>query len=304
MDVVKLFENYSVPIAGENEKHYRAGWVNTSCPFCTGNPGNHLGYNVQNDYFFCWRCGPKQTEKVLISLLGIDYKKAKEIIREYAGKSKKNNKVLTVKKKNFLRPAGNLITQNNLPSVYLWKRGFSVIDIKKIQNHFDLYYTGSLYSLDNLDLSYRIIAPIYYKNKMVSWQSRDVTGKASLRYITCPENRELIKHKHILYNDHPDLKEVVLCEGIFDVWKVFLAGFNAVCGFGVELTYEQIYRLIQYKKLVLFLDPDKAGQKHADVLYKRLLFSGVNCEIAVNPTKKDPGDMEIKRIKEILTPYF
>ena len=56
MDIERIYRDYNIPHATEGHKHCREGWVNTACPFCSGNEGLHLGYNNADDYYFCWRC--------------------------------------------------------------------------------------------------------------------------------------------------------------------------------------------------------------------------------------------------------
>ena len=44
MDILSLYQEHGVMIADEGHKHSRPGWVQTTCPFCTGHEGYHLGY--------------------------------------------------------------------------------------------------------------------------------------------------------------------------------------------------------------------------------------------------------------------
>lgn len=46
MDIVRLYHDYGVDHRTEGHKHCRPGWVNTECPFCEGNKGFHLGWNI------------------------------------------------------------------------------------------------------------------------------------------------------------------------------------------------------------------------------------------------------------------
>ena len=197
-------------------------------------------------------------------------------------------------------PGIKRITDNKMAYRYMLKRGFGAKDIKKIQKRFDLYCTGAVSLFDNMDLCYRIIAPIKKDNRIVSWQSRDITGNSNLKYITCPGKRETIDHKTILYNETQKRDFAFLVEGIFDVWKLYLAGFKAVCCFGVGYTYRQLNILIKYRKILIFFDPDKGGQKAAKEIRNQLLFSGVESHVVDNPTKKDAGDLTIKEIQKLL----
>lgn len=306
MDIEKIYSDFSVVIADSSDKHFRDGWINTSCPFCTGNPGFHLGFNVFGDYFYCWRCGKKPTIKALSKILGVSFDEAKKICKQYKGKSKIGNTQIRVKKLEFKFPSLCIpVTENPLSMRYLMdRRGFSKRDILKLQKKFSLVATKFGSQFDNMDLSYRIIAPIIFKGKVVSWQSRDMTGKSALKYLTCPKNRETMDHKTLLYNELIPSGTILVVEGIFDVWKCYLAGFRAVSTFGVEYTYPQLNRLLSYENILIFMDPDRAGRKHAAELKNRLIFGGRQSTIIKHGLDKDPGGMTINEIKGIVEPYF
>jgi len=304
MDLLRLFQDHGISSAPEGAPHYRPGWINIPCPYCTGNPGNHLGYNIEQEYFFCWRCGHKPVTKVIETLLGVNWRKAKELIRKYEGKSHNPAKKLTLKRKSFILPHAVPLNESPGGKFYFKKRGFSLKEALSLESLFELKITQPGAVIDQMDLSYRVLIPIKYQGKVVSWQTRDMSGNSPLKYISCPEARELIHHKHIFYNDDGG-DEAVLCEGVFDVWKVTLAGYRAICGFGVELTKEQIFRLMKMKKVLIFFDPDVAGQSKADLLYKQLLFSGVDVWKVLYQTpegkkKIDPGEMGLEILRDVL----
>ena len=317
-DLVQLFMDYSVNSATEGHKHHREGWINVQCPFCSGDPGYHLGFNLLNNYSVCWRCGFQGTQKAIAGVLGVSYKKAKEILKEYnQGVSTNHNTKAKIKtqKKAFRTPKPLIPIKENTPGFwYLRKRGFSVFDIDKLQDDFGVQQTGPVCSfvMNNkpVNLKFRIFAPIYYQDAMVSWQTRDISGNAGLKYLTCPGNVEKINHKKLIYFYKgmykfalPDY--IVLTEGIFDVWKIHLAGFFSGCGFGVELTIDQIYFLKHhFKRILFFLDPDRAGSRKGKELFSQLSFAGVQCELVQNNTDKDPGDMYTKDIRYCLQKHF
>lgn len=305
MDIVKIYQDYSIRSAYENDQHYRDGWVNTGCPHCSGNPGNHLGWNLAGNYFFCWRCGGKSTLQTLSKLLGVSFQEAKNIERKYKSGRTFHNKKIKVIKSKFKMPQMMVnISDYKMALNYMLKRGFFKNDIKDLEQQFHLKAIKSVSIYDNLDLCYRIVAPIIFNKEFVSWQSRDLTNNSSLKYITCPAKREVIEHKKILYNAPEYSNTIVLCEGIFDVFKVFLSGYNSTCCFGVEYTNDQLLLLMKYKRVLIFLDPDKAGRKHTKDFFQRLVFAGINAEMVKNKYNKDPGEMSKKLINECLKPYF
>lgn len=308
MDISRFFQDYSIRRAHEGEKHYRSGWYNIPCPFCSGHSGNHLGYSLSSNYFKCWRCGYKSIPKVVMRLLGVDFVQAKKIIKQYKGKTRDGGAKARVKRHRFTKPedCGPLL-QNDAAFEYLrFERGFTRKDAIWIAKRFKLEATGCMGWLDDMDLSFRIIAPIFHEDDMVSWQSRDISNLSSLKYITCPAKYERKEHKQVLYNapDPDNYPIIVVCEGIIDVWKVVLSGFPATCCFGVEYTYAQLKLLSKYKKVIIFLDPDKAGSNQAAKLFKQLVFAGVDAEVIKNKHDKDPGEMRKTLIRKILNPYF
>lgn len=306
MDIQQIYQDYSIRSAHEDDKHFREGWINTEC-FCSGNPGNHLGWNVSGQYFFCWRCGPKSTISTLSKILGVSFQETNEIQRKYKNSHHRTNKksIIKVIKSKFKLPNMMVnISDNKLAFNYMIKRGFSEKNIKKLEKVYHLKATKSVSIYDNMDLCYRIVAPIFFENEIVSWQSRDLTDNSTLKYITCSKKRETIEHKKILYNAPEYSNTVVLCEGIVDVWKVSLSGYYSTCCFGVEYTPDQLLLLMKYKRVLIFLDPDKAGSKHANKLMKQLLFAGKDCEIVINKYNKDPGDLSKFKINECLKGYF
>lgn len=312
MDIERYYQDYSIRRGFEGEKHYRKGWVNCPCPFCTGNPGNHLGYNLANEYFKCWRCGHKSHEKVITRQLGITHKAARKILKLYRGKSFVPKAEIKVKKIKFKFPLDILpIIQNRVAMNYMrQERGFSRQDIHWLWKRYQLMATGDMgffnYADKEMDLSYRIIAPIMHDLDIVSWQSRDITDTAYLKYITCPAIVETIEHKKVLYNapDPRKHRTIILCEGIVDVWKVILAGFPATCCFGVSYTYDQLKLLLKYDKVLIMLDPDKAGAESSSNLIKQMIFAGKDAEVISHGYDKDPGDMTKKLIRKILIPLM
>ena len=310
LNIEKLYQERGVMTAGAGNKHYREGWMQTACPFCSGNEGYHLGFNLENHYFNCWRCGFHPTNKAISAILHIPIRQASKLVREYSGaylSSKDKVKAVKLRKKRFKLPSNlkPILKGINSPLIYMKKkRKFTEPQIRLLQQHYKLQGTGAISSLDNINLKFRIFAPIIWENEIVSWQTRDTTGRSPLKYIACPKIRETKHHKHVLYNP-PERKDIIiLVEGIFDVWKLFLSGYPATCGFGVELKTEQILLLKQYKKVILFLDPDRAGQRKEKDIFKTLLFAGVNVDEVLNPFGKDAGDMTEKEINHVLRNHF
>ena len=299
MDIVNIYKQYGVFIASESDRHYRDGWVNTPCPYCTGNPGNHLGYNLQDNYFKCWRCGFHPTIKVLMRLLNLSYEEVKEIVYRNKGiKGFYHNKHIRITKKAFKTPS-NLQPISEVPycQKYLEKRGF---DPLFLENRYSIKATGPISELDKIDYRFRIFIPIFYDNEEVSWQTRDCTGKHNIKYLSCPKNRELVHHKDTLYQN-PLTDIIVLCEGVFDVWKVEMAGYPATCTFGIGYKVSQLLLLaINYQKIIIFFDSEPQAQEQALDMQKRLLLGGREAINICPPKFIDPGAMKPKEIRNLI----
>ena len=136
----------------------------------------------------------------------------------------------------------------------------------------------------------------------MSWQTRSIAKNAKLKYVSCAKAREVIEHKTILYQTPPtDL--IILCEGVFDVWKVNKAGFDATCCFGIEYKQAQINQLKKYAQVVIFFDEEIQAQKQAKKVKRLLDFSGCQTTIIQPVPGEDPGSMNVQQIKEKLKKY-
>lgn len=313
MEIHKIYGQYGIDVAPEGHKHFRQGWVQVECPFCTGNPGYHLGYNLEGQYFNCWRCGFKESTRAVANILKVPVRDAKRIIRENKGTAatttttgKKEYYPEILKRKHFRFPANaKPLSKVEYVQKYLRGRGFSGDDINRIKGTYKLYATGPISHLDQMDMRFRLVAPIFWQGKEVTWQSRDTTSLSGLKYLACPKNRELVHHKHLLYLPKKPIKtkKIVLVEGVFDVWKILCAMRTPIgtCGFGVELKDEQIKLLTQYDLVWIWLDPDAAGIQKGKQIAARLEFAGTATRII--KTEKDPGDTEKAEIEEILKDF-
>ena len=293
MNITKLYDDFSIPYASSEDRHYRDGWVNVECPFCTGdNPGHHLGWNEDESYFTCWHCGGKRTVPTIAKLLKISEQKAKQIIRQYKGIVKTKQAKVTIRRKAHRLPS-NTEPLSARHKNYLIDRGF---DADYLEQKYGLLGTGPVSSLDGINYKFRIVAPIYWSGKQVSFQGRDITDRSKLKYITCPKDRELVFHKDILYMNEGSLpsditvsKYTGICvEGITDVWRF---GDSAFATFGIKYTHAQV-RLIAslFKRVAVVFDDESQAIVQANKLVGELKFRGVDAwRVSVDG---DPGAMK------------
>ena len=270
MKIQELLNDYNIPFQTEGHKHCRPGWVNMECPFCSGNPGLHLGYNEEKNFCVCWRCGYHKIENVFTALLNISWREAKELIRQYGGHSFSQPVLTKPRVKNFKFPS-NCGQMEKPHRDYLIQRKFNP---EQLEHDWNLMGTGPISLLDRKNYKHRIIIPITWNGKIVSFQGRDITGKSELRYKACPQDRELIPHQTILYGRQEMWNDIGICvEGVTDVWRL---GFSSFATFGISFTPSQIHNIVKhFKKVVILFDDDPQAQKQAKKLMGELRFRGV-----------------------------
>lgn len=277
----EFYDDHSIRCASEGHKHCRPGWVQIPCPFCTGNPGWHLGFNLRTNFFNCYRCGFHSTMEVIHSLLSVSWSKAKDIMKEYSSHSsyhptERKQKRATEIKMPSNGPFG--------PSYIRYLRGRNYDPYDTI-NKWDLVAGGPYGSQ-----KHRIIAPVTYNNIIVSYQGRDITEKSDLKYKACKMEKEVIHHKNILYGIDHAKGSCILVEGITDVWRL---GYGAVASFGTSMMRSQIHLLAEkFRKVFVMFDngpTDKIAQWNAEKIAYDLAALDIETEICL--INGDPGDL-------------
>jgi len=313
MNIIKFYEDYNIDYKTEGHKHCRDGWVNTSCPFCTGNPGYHLGFPMDGHVFKCYRCGKHSLLEGVSKLLSTSFSEAKRIAQEYKG-------VTTIKQVNtpIIKPKGFKYPSNTSPITsthkrYLEGRGF---DPKNLVRNWEILGTGPLSFLSDgikqIDYKHRIVAPIYWNGQLVSFQSRSIKKKTEhgdVKYLACPKIRERIHHKHLVYANPANWEKMkngigIGVEGITDVWKL---GENAVCTFGIEYKVQQINIIARhFKRFAVVFDDESQAKRQAKKLVEELCLFGVDAFYI--PIVGDPGAMSYeeahKLTKSIITKIY
>ncbi|MCP4150533.1 MAG: hypothetical protein GY757_22495 [bacterium] len=147
---------------------------------------------MAGDFFTCWRCGWHPNLKVVQFFSGVGWEKAKELLRDY-----QTHHGLTKKKKSKGIRKGTLKLPTGCGELkapyrrYLRGRRY---DPDVLMEEWDLMSPGPVGGYKR-----RIIAPIYFNDRLVSYQGRDITEKSGLKYKACKQDDELIDHKNILY---------------------------------------------------------------------------------------------------------
>jgi hypothetical protein len=295
-DILGFCDEYLVDIISNNDK-----WINVSCPFC-GDKDN-LGFNIRNSYFNCWECGFHTIKDFVAETLGMN--PASEEVRKaylkYSSKEefKTHTKMLDALKKELTDIKNDIklpIEASKNISVkmkkYLESRGF---DADHLIEKYRLMDTPNLYG----NLQRRILIPIIYNKKIVSYTARDYSGKSDLRYISCEKDLESIPHKSILYNlDNCKERWCIINEGIFDCWK--LGGDNCCAVFGISYKQSQVNLIAKrFDSVCIYFDNDREAIKQAQKLSDDLTVLGVKTIVYRYNRYEDAGEIPIDEAKEI-----
>lgn len=281
-DPVRFLDDYGIEKFLEG-KNVQDGWVNINCPVCE-DPSNHGGFNIVGGYYHCWRCGGSSIPWIIKNLLSVSYTKALEIFGLYDSEIVSQVKRKEREVREFRLP-GSELERRHLQ--YLKKRGFGYEVVEK----YGLKGTERFGEYRN-----RIVIPVYYGGRVVSWQARSIVD-AEPRYMSCPNDQAVIPLKDILYNiDSCEDRRGIIMEGVIDVWKF---GDGACATFGTSLTPAQIALISEvFDEVFILFDNDDAGQHSAETLSVLLSSVGVDTEI-VEIDYEDPGSLSIEEAQEI-----
>ena len=225
-------------------------------------------------------------------MVKVSTQKASSRIKQYRTRTPQLAKETKVKiRRKAHRLPSNTEPLSDRHKQYLEKRGF---DSDYLEKKYGLLGTGPVSLLDGISYKHRIIAPIYWSNRQVSFQGRNITGKHKLKYMTCPKDRELVFHKDILYGNFRDTFPLIsndigiIVEGITDVWRFRDYSFAT---FGIEYTSVQV-RLIArlFKRVAVVFDDEAQAIIQANKLVSELKFRGVDAwRVSIDA---DPGAMK------------
>lgn len=296
LDIHRFVRDFNLTTADSGEKHYRNGWVNLACPFCFGSEGYHLGYNEETGHWNCYRCGYHNEVSAVKELTKVNWEEAKRIVIKYGGRP-----ILKVIEEDQSRPAHIVLPQGTGPlnrqaKRYLKARNF---DPYLLEEEWGLMSTGPVGNY-----KFRIIAPIFFRQKIVSYQGRDYTEASPYKYKACPKDEEVVFHKQILYGaDYATEHSVIVVEGITDVWRL---GRGAVATLGIEWTYEQVSLLRHYPRvLIMFDQAEYEARRQAFKLGQAIAAFGSHVEVYTDrENQKDPADMTDKEARAFMRQFF
>jgi DNA primase len=124
---------------------------------------------------------------------------------------------------------------------------------------------------------FRIVIPVEQGGRQVCYQTRDVTGRAKAKYLSCHDADAVVPLKSCLYglDKCAGNNWVVITEGPTKVWRL---GTGAVATFGATVSDEQVAALTRFERRVIIFDHDEAGMDGAARLANQLAVFGGQTE--------------------------
>lgn len=286
IDFFSLFSDHPINFSDKESR----GWINVSCPYCH-DTGLHLGFNISGGYCNCFRCGGHDLVETLSLLLRLTPFQIKNLIKKYTNSA-------SIKMAHSNKPEEKEI-EIVLPGEPLSKRHRQYLSRRK----FDPDFLMEKYGIKGTGIAadkwcWRIIIPIYYRNRLVAFQGRDITGQAKNKYESSGQSESIINPKRILYNlDNCKKDSVIVVEGIFDCWRI---GDDCVATLGTSLHEEQVILMVRrFKEVFLLFDPEEEAQNRAEFYGEKLASFGMVVYVINTELDRDPGDMNDKEVEKL-----
>jgi DNA primase len=245
--------------------------------------------------FVCWRCGFMPLIEAIKRLTGKSWTESKRIARKYGGTERTLFKHVRTDKERDIDVEFPIGTLDYIPKrhrKYLESRDF---DPDQIVETWSIKAAGKLGGF-----SERIIIPITYNNRLVSYTSRAIDPNEKVRYRTCTKEFERRHHKHCLYGlDFAVGKSVLVLEGPMDVWRF---GIGAVSTFGIKYTEAQV--MLLYKNFdrifTMFDETETEAQQKASQLTAQLSTMGKAAEHITLGVDHDPAELKDEDAKYLM----
>jgi DNA primase len=298
LEMIEVLDEFHVDYTMSG-KNIGVGYVGVRpCPFC-GDNRNHWAINLKQKFATCFKCKEGMSTYRLISYYGrmnfdevreylldkIDYdmdvvQQVTEIIR-----NKKEEDEYIPTKKDELPPnkpiTYDLLRQNPYYQSFFIKRKLYYWDIKR----YDLRWAKG-----------QIIFPVYLRNKIVSYQMRNIRHKwysngTNLGSYICYED-------HILKN-----KPLILVEGFLDYTRInsyikmyYKNEISVTTGYVKMVSNKQIRRIIKCNpsKIIVMFDSDSWFD------YERIKNTvPMDVDFIILPKNKDPNDLTWSEIYSV-----
>jgi len=257
--IIDILRKFDVQYTTAGEKNVSFGFIGIRCRYCDDH-SNHLGIAIGSGNYSCWRCKSKGSFiKLLMKLSGMTFDESKNFLEEYDSQLKGD----TLDKINDIINGGQQ-TQSRPPVVFGGlPKYFEEVSRTTKYPLLDCYLERRKIHLDVLiqhkcgicrvgECANRLVIPIFFDGKLVSYQAADMTGAADLKYKTASSDvNQYVYNYDILESGG----SIIITEGILDCWRV---GPTACCTFGTHITKRQFGLILgkNPKEIIFCRDSD------------------------------------------------
>lgn len=306
-------------------KHIRnyGDTIRACCGIHNGDNETGFVWNLNNNLWYCYTgdCGGGDIYDLVMMMEGIDFKSAVYKLAEIADLNidgitfQRNFNAISEQRKWLEKEKQKHILSLEKEYVNLIPhKKYRVDEIEEnILTHrfkpetFDFYnsYFARIFPTEDKLYENKLVIPIIKSGICHGVALRDYTGLAKSKWLYQPKG---IKMNAILYNfdeakqiiEDNNLNDIVLTEGIFDVWAYHEAGIdNVVCVFGSNLSNEQEKLILRAGvNVVLSFDNDDAGNKCKAKAIKMLKDKTEVKQIYL-PDGKDPCDLDRETLHKL-----
>ena len=257
-------------------KHYNT--LRACCKVHGGNNPSAFTYSLEKHMWHCHSCGEGGDAVQLVEdILELNFKDATTYMLHRLGVSDLEGIEFTKRSSYYLKELEMFKSYANKSMVANRYYDTNSLNLKsqKIKSfrhfteqtleHFGLCYIKEM-PFEKLDgtvstIGNRLGMPIYFNGDVVGYSLRRIKSTDNPKWLFQParlDKRNLIYNLEKRWYDY-----FIICEGQFDVWSYYQAGFTDVgCVLGSSITPEQVNLLSRCTStLYLSFDGDEAGKK-------------------------------------------
>lgn len=307
IDVEKILRHYNVDFK------YFGDYIRCACPIHNGD--NPTAFVINEDFLWSCHtggCGAGDVFTFIEQMEDLDFPKAVKKVAEIL-EIDIENLIIAERKNDYLKEVEKFLKyikskkkkktlDEYVPKAELTQvRSFRNFDEKTLQK-FELKYAKEI-ELDKKDggtfkLYERLVIPIYVNDVQIGVSIRKIRAKDNPKWFHAPHTMET---GNILYNidNCKNDSEIIVCEGMFDVWSWYEAGYNAVCTFGAHLSEEQYRMLLRTGKNIIWCyDGDNAGLEATKKAIQMMKYK-TNQWVIHLPEGADPGNCSPDDLREL-----
>lgn len=307
IDVEKILRHYNVDFK------YFGDYIRCACPIHNGD--NPTAFVINEDFLWSCHtggCGAGDVFTFIEQMEDLDFPKAVKKVAEIL-EIDIENLIIAERKNDYLKEVEKFLKyikskkkkkalDEYVPKAELTQvRSFRNFDEKTLQK-FELKYAKEI-ELDKKDggifkLYERLVIPIYVNDVQIGVSIRKIRAKDNPKWFHAPHTMET---GNILYNidNCKNDSEIIVCEGMFDVWSWYEAGYNAICTFGAHLSEEQYRMLLRTGKNIIWCyDGDNAGLEATKKAVQMMKYK-TNQWIIHLPEGADPGNCSPDDLREL-----